>query len=229
VLNHALRALYRAWTRIKEEHVRLSSLAIVCCGVILIGCRSRPLDVNGDGVVTVLCVGDSNTDPKVKADGPKWCELLAGEYAGRPEWKFVNGGVGRAKAAGDGFFCGRTMLRAALAAVPADIVILALGTNDMQSPPEVAVDALLSLNDQAASAKAQVLIATIPPVYYGNEEVSARIVAANALLAQKVAADRLVDFHSGMNKEDFHPDGLHINLSGQRKRAAAAHRALKNL
>jgi lysophospholipase L1-like esterase len=98
--------------------------------------------------------------------------------------------------------------------------------------PEAAVDALLSLRNSAARKNAEVLIATIPPVFPpipAYEERMEHIRAANALLAQRVAPNRLVDFFSDMQREDFRPDGLHLNASGQRKRAAAAERALKNL
>jgi lysophospholipase L1-like esterase len=204
-----------------------SGTMLALYAVLLAACRANVKDHNGDGVITVLCVGDSNTDTGGKADSPKWCEFVAQHH---PDWKFVNGGVARAKAAGDCLFCGHTLLASALESVNADVVILALGTNDMQKPSGEAVDALLSLRNRAAQTHADVLIATIPPVFYENAAtVSERIDAANALLAQHVAPARLVDFFSDMRREDFYPDGLHINASGQHKRAVAVEKALKNL
>lgn len=209
---------------IQGQHLWMSGLVVALCVAVLSACRSHVLDRNGDGVITVICLGDSNT-AQGKPPGPKWCEFVAQLH---PDWKVINDGVAYAKAAGDCFFCGKMLLGSALIAVP-DIVILALGTNDMQQKPEATVDALLSLRDQAARTNAEVLIATIPPIFEHDPPFEEYVNATNALLAQRVTPNRLVDFFSDMQRDDFLPDGLHINSSGQHKRAAAAEKALKNL
>lgn len=204
------------------------AFVIALAGLALSACHPRGLDRNGDGIVTLLCVGDSNTDISGKRDQPKWCEFLGQLH---PDWKAVNDGVSYARAIGDCLFCGQTIFGSVVGKLSPDIVILALGTNDMQDP-QGAVDALLALRDRAARTNAEVFIATIPPVFPPHpayEERMEHIRAANALLAQRVPANRLIDFFSDMRQEDFKPDGLHINDAGQRKRAAAAERALKNL
>jgi lysophospholipase L1-like esterase len=204
-------------------------LAAALSAALLSACHPHATDRNGDGNVTLVCIGDSNTDKGPKPNSTKWCEFLGQLH---PDWKTVNNGVSWAKAAGDCFFCGQTMVGSVLATTPADIIILALGTNDTQQQPEAVVDALLSLRERAARKKAEVFVATIPPVfppYPGHEERMEHIKAANALLAQRVPPNRLVDFFSDMRREDFYPDGLHLTASGQRKRAAAAEQALKNL
>jgi lysophospholipase L1-like esterase len=209
---------------IHGQQVWMWGLVAALCVVGLSACRSHGLDRNGDGVITVICLGDSNTAPRVPP-GPKWCEFVAQLH---PDWKVVNDGALYAKAAGDCFLCGKMLLGSALLAGP-DIVILALGTNDRQQKPEATVDALLSLRDQAARTKAEVFIATIPPIFERDPSFEHYVNATNALLAQRVAPSRLVDFFSDMQREDFLSDGVHIKPSGQHKRAAAAEKALKNL
>jgi len=208
--------------------IRLSAFLILLGAV---GCRTRPqvTDRNGDGHIQLLCVGDSNTDNQGLADQPKWCELLAQRH---PEWKVVDGAARFAVAAGDCLLCGRTMLRSGLTSASPDVVLIALGTNDIVSfrkPPEATVDALLALRDQATAANADVYVATIPPAYATYKDGSSpepQIEATNALLAQRLPANRLMDFHSSLAKEDFAADGIHINRSGQEKLAAAADQAL---
>lgn len=189
------------------------------------GCRATPLvrDRNGDGLMTVYCLGDSNSDRNWQPRVAKWCDLVAAE---RPTWYVVNGSFMGTRATGDCFNCGQARLAAALAAMPIDVVMIALGTNDMKEAPEVAVDALLRLRGQAQMAGAEVLIATIPPVLSGDGAKSDWVDRANALLTAQLPGNRLIDFSSGMTREDYAFDGVHIMESGQRKRAAAALRAL---
>lgn len=204
----------------------LPTIIVVCLGTA--GCTSAPrvLDRNGDGVITAYCLGDSNTDPNWRPHVTKWCELLAAEL---PAWKFVNGGFANTAAAGECFLCGRTLLAAALESTPIDVVMIALGTNDMNSPPEPAVEALLALRSQAERAKAEVLIGTIPPIFTGNTAKMDRINATNKLLAERAPRNRLIDFSTSMEPTDYHADGVHIIASGQRKRMEAALRALRNM
>lgn len=198
--------------------------------VLLGSCTRQPSavgDRNGDGRIQLLCIGDSNTDPG-RAGLPKWCELLAAKH---PEWQVRDGGLSFARAVGDCMFCGHTMLDEGIRQYSPDVVLIALGTNDivmLRNPAEVAVDALLALRDQAVAANADVFVATIPPTYTGEdtEHFNQQIDAANALLAQRLPANRLIDFHSNMPKEDFDARGLHLNREGQEKRAAAADAAL---
>src|ERR1700690_3162593 len=89
---------------IRGQQVWMWGRVAALCVVVLSACRSHHgMDRNGDGVVTVLCFGDSNTAGQRKADNPKWCEFLAQMH---PDWKFVDAGVNGAKAAGACFFCG---------------------------------------------------------------------------------------------------------------------------
>ncbi|MDX2170774.1 MAG: GDSL-type esterase/lipase family protein [Deltaproteobacteria bacterium] len=198
----------------------------VALAVLLLGsgaCRTAPsrLDRNGDGVVRVVCLGDSNSalgDPRV---GDTWCEYLAARF---PDWQFVNQGKGFARATGDTMLWGKALLQHVWRAAP-DVLFIALGTNDLvaaRQSPETAVAALLDFRAEAQRRNIEVAIATVPPALQQSPELQANIAAANRLLAAALPADRLIDFTSGLSEADFLPDGIHVNSRGQRKRADAA-------
>ncbi len=196
----------------------------------LAGCtRAAPsLDRDGDGVVRVLCLGDSNTASGDERIAEKWCENLAARY---PSWQLVNQGKGFARATGTTMLWGRALLTHVWPTKP-DLLLIALGTNDLlagQQSPQVTVDALLAFRDEALKRNVDVAIATIPPAFNRAPEITAPIAVANRLLAGAVPADRLIDFYSGMTADDFLPDGIHVNAAGQRKRGDAATRVLVGL
>jgi lysophospholipase L1-like esterase len=208
---------------------RTGSSRIVAAILILLAAPAaaqdvRPTSASATAPRTVYCLGDSNTDVGRKRTD-KWCEHTARAF---PDWRFVNGGFARTKAAGDCLLCGRPLLTSALRSAAYDIVIIALGTNDRTQPPESAVAALLALRDQAEQAHARVLIATIPPAFDGYGDPT-WVERANALLTARAAPTPLIDFVSGMQREDYYPDGVHILESGQQKRARAAISALRAL
>ena len=182
-------------------------------------------DANNDGRRVWLMVGDSNThftgcsyplQLQAQLDPAATLIVDAGVF-GSAAWGWIRDDT----------------LAPLLAADPKpDGVVFALGTNDIASThdsPEAVVDALLTLRAQASAAGVEAFIATVPPVYGDSperEHVNQQINAANALLARELPANRLIDFHSGMEPDDFEADGVHIKPSGQEKRAAAADRAL---
>ena len=209
--------------------VRVGAIVVVLGALGACRHQTSISDRNGDGHIQLLCVGDSNTDNEGLADRPKWCELLAAKH---PEWRVLNGAARFSQAAGDCFLCGQRMLRNGIGFASPDVVLIALGTNDIVSfrhPPEVPVDALVALRDQAVAANVDAYIATIPPTYgtfRGSERVAEQIRAANDMLRQRLPANRLMDFHSNLTREDFDADGIHLNRAGQEKLAAAADTAL---
>jgi len=216
-------------TRVHPSAVCAKATRAILLALVLATCQrqSAVVDRNGDGKVQVLCVGDSNTDPRWGQ--PKWCELIRARH---PEWSVADQGQMYARARGDCILCGSALLGSGIAKTSPDVVLIALGTNDIASThdsPEAVVDALLTLRAQASAAGVEAFIATVPPVYGDSperEHVNQQINAANALLARELPANRLIDFHSGMEPDDFEADGVHIKPSGQEKRAAAADRAL---
>jgi lysophospholipase L1-like esterase len=184
-------------------------------------------DVNGDGRVVIACLGDSNTEWRWPPPyTPKWCEMAAETM---PGWTFVNHAVGGAtvtKPRDDHSFADR-QLDQALADAP-DAVVLAFGTNDVRtgrSTPEV-VAAYRAAVARVTAQGALVFVALAPPLFPPEPERADALTALNAALRAEFA-DRLIDFASGMGRDDFEPDGIHPNAAGQHKRAAAALRVLR--
>jgi lysophospholipase L1-like esterase len=176
--------------------------------------------------VRILCLGDSNTEQAVAPDRQSWCERVASRH---PQWQFVNGGLHFTPASGDCFLCGRTLLGTTLAMSSYDLVLIALGTNDLVNfgySPEATVDALLALRAQALASNADAMIATVPPVFGARRGSGPQIDAANALLARRVPSDHLLQLHVELEAADFRDDGVHLNGSGHEKYAIAADRGL---
>jgi lysophospholipase L1-like esterase len=207
-------------------------------------------DTNGDGIVTVVCLGDSNTMfDHVGGLRRSWCEQLDDAVA-NPNWHVVN----RALLGMTAVDLGRTLgdytmyvdaptphpvtIDATLRLDRADVVILAFGTNDLRPIGEkVATPEQLVAAYQAHVRKLErggvglVLVALTPPTVPPSPASDVpRIEAANALLRRTFPADRLLDFWTGMGPEDFgygtEHDGVHIGPSGQRKRMQSAYRRL---
>lgn len=209
--------------------MRLRSLVAVASLVpALVACErgSRVTDRNGDGVVRIVCMGDSNTEGALVPERRSWCERLAARH---PGWEVQNGGVRYAQATGSGFISGWALLGMTLGSNP-DAVLISLGTNDLANlgrTPEETVDALVALRDQAVAANVDVFIGTIPPVFRApGDGAAARIEAANAILARRLPADILMDFHAGLERQDLDVGGLHLGPSGHEKYAIAAERCL---
>jgi cysteine-rich repeat protein len=183
-------------------------------------------DVDGDGRVTVLCFGDSNT-LQFWPRAPSWCTTIPSLVG--PEFTFVNASVFGLSAGG-----AAPLLADALDTVAPDAVVIALGTNDLPyaAPTDVALT-LLQLDGQARThcyptgRCAQSWVASIPPRYAPAVPYETERTAVNALLASVLPAPtRLVDFASGMPPEFFQADGLHFDADGQAERALRARFAL---
>jgi len=183
----------------------------------------RLYDRNGDGSITVACLGDSNT----RVDGSVflgWCERLAA-HAPEEHWRFVNRSEGGATVVESGsLILARTHLEYTLANDSVDAVVLAYGTNDLSmvkaSPVEIA-DAYSRLRQLARAAGADVFVALTPPIQPAQGGINAQVVEINELLRDRFPSDRVIDFWSGMTRRDF-ADSVHLVGSGQEKRARAA-------
>lgn len=207
-------------------------------------------DTNGDGLVTVVCLGDSNTMfDHVGGLRRAWCEQLDDAVA-NPNWRFVN----RALLGMTAVDLRRTLgdltmyvdaptphpvtIDATLRLDHADVVILAFGTNDLRpltnelATPEQLVTAYQAHVEKLRRGGAGVvLIALTPPTVPPSPPADLpRIDAANALLRRTFPADMLLDFAAGMVPGDYgygdEHDGVHIGQSGQRKRMQTAYRRL---
>jgi lysophospholipase L1-like esterase len=194
----------------------------------------RGLDRDGDGVVTVVCLGDSNTRGGAFARVEEgWCERLGADGA----WRTVNRGRNGATACeGDSSLLRAidrdgTTLEDALAADHADVAILAIGTNDVVAncTPEETLDAIRRLVARIDATGAEPLVALVPPTFPPEAATKAqRWNRQYARLNDALRAHfrgRIVDF-TDVAPSDYVEDNLHINAEGQRKRADAARAAL---
>jgi hypothetical protein len=207
-------------------------------------------DGNGDGIVTVVCLGDSNTMfDHVGGLRRSWCEQLDDAIA-NPNWHFVNRALLGMTAVDLGRRLGDlTMyvdaptphpvtIDATLRLDRADVAVLAFGTNDLRPITNaLATPQQLVAAYQAHARKLQaggvplVLIALTPPTVPPSPASDLpRIDAANALLRRTFAADTLLDFSTGIVPADYgyrdEHDGVHIGQSGQRKRMQTVYRRL---
>jgi len=198
--------------------------------VVSMGCQSGPpnLDRDGDGVTRVACFGDSNT---TDAKGPSWCNLLGEEF---PMWVMSNRSsfgmtiVDTGATYGGFDLAARPHLDEILTIDHPDVVILAFGTNDFfrGAKPQAIVDAYAEAKARIERVGGRCLVALTPPTQPPQSPgLDEAIRDLNARLA-KAFPGEIVDFWTGMTAADYKPDGLHVNASGQVKRAAAARRAL---
>lgn len=138
------------------------ALSILVAVAISLFVASCVWDVNGDGQIVIACLGDSNTYPY-----SGHCEKLRAKY---PNIVWINYGVPGSKAVGgtdDG------LSRIAVAAAgdatrpPADVVLLAYGTNDIGPQGSITASEMADRIDMLVAAAAtegvRAFVATIPP------------------------------------------------------------------
>jgi lysophospholipase L1-like esterase len=202
--------------------------AIVLAALLALACRRaeppRPLR-------TVVCAGDSNTGMK-----NSWCDMLARDLP-ESEWRFVNVSRWGTSAV---FWVANDLGRTLVASSRPDVVVIALGTNDVcRTPATEIVVALLALAVQSGDGCGggnpcpRVVIATIPPIFEPPPILSCQpaIDATNELLQATWPPNLVADFDSWVTGPEWYwPDGIHLTDDGQRRRAAEArtaiHRAL---
>ena len=191
-------------------------------------------DLDRDGVLSIGCLGDSNTDetwPAPKGH-PRWCTYLARRMRSARVW---NGSVLRIEPVrfldfgewGAPVCVGSILQTDAALAAGVDLLVTAFNSNDVlryHLPPEQIVGCHQDL--LARVAPRPVLIGTTPPAYGCPPGDDLAIALANeALLA--AFPDQLVDFTTGFVAGYFDPDGIHLNDLGQERRALVARRALR--
>lgn len=187
----------------------------------------RIRDRDGDGRITVACLGDSNTQP-TPARPRTWCERLL-DHLPAERWRTVNRGEGGATAVEFGsLIFADEHLDYALESDAADAVILAYGTNDLltggATPKDVGF-AYSQLRQRARAAGVDAFVALTPPVQPSAQDINSQILELNELLAELFPPTRIIDFWSDMSPEDY-VDDVHLGASGQDKRARAAWSAL---
>jgi lysophospholipase L1-like esterase len=194
----------------------------------LLAACARISDVDGDGRLTLFAFGDSNTNWLPRA----WPEVLRDRHG----LAVVNAGVLGLHAT---TALRDDMLRPRLVDEHPDVVVIALGTNDVadEVPPEVVAETVLFLADQASrhcygrGRCIKAFVATVPPIYAPPRDrgFDSEIQAINATLRARVDAARLVDFDSWMPAQ-FDPalmiDGIHLGRKLQARRADEVARLL---
>lgn len=104
---------------------------------------------------------------------------------------------------------------------------MAFGTNDTNltvgARPRVIVDAYREAWEAAERSGLDVFVALAPPRYNFSGEP---IRALNDGLRATFPADRLIDFYSIVDSDDFVADGIHVRAASQHERAREAYRVL---
>jgi alpha-tubulin suppressor-like RCC1 family protein len=180
-------------------------------------------DRDGNGSITVACLGDSNTLPDGEVSRG-WCRRL-GDLARGGHWRFVNRSEGGATAVEFGsMILASEHLEYALENDSVDAVVFAYGTNDLlrakASPVEVA-NAYSRLRQRARVVGVDVFVALTPPIQPMPGGINDKVAELNTILRSRFPSDRIIDFWSEMLPEDY-ADSVHLIDSGQEKRARAA-------
>jgi hypothetical protein len=111
-------------------------------------------------------------------------------------------------------------------------LVLAVGTNDVGVRESWrVVEDLVALAKRATAVAPclRVYVATIPPRFdadFERQQGNIHRILLNGLIRGRFPADRVIDFDAGFTREDIRPDGVHLNESGQAKRADVVMRAL---
>jgi lysophospholipase L1-like esterase len=201
-----------------------------------VACVAPPAD---DGVLTIAIVGDSNTWPGwPPPDGhSRWGQFLSARAvtpAGGTRRPLVLRGVSVDPADYTFAACTHPLLgggldnaRRLLAPGDVDVLVIALGTNDLKygTMPAATVDCLRKIVTLAHDAGARSLVATVPPIH--DPTVDAALVpTTNALIRAWFPARDVIDFDSGFRAR-LYLDHVHLNDAGQRLRARRAAEALR--
>lgn len=207
--------------------------------------RGGVRDRNGDGRITVVCLGDSNTQIGYLFDDT-WCERLelllnrspkpqpptrpAGDPSADPVvWETLNRGWSGATAISlPSTRRAEEQLAYTLEFDAADVVILAFGTNDLLqgvSPEDVLVATLRHML-RARESGVDTFVALVPPALSQSAAFDEAVESTNALIRRAMRADRVIDFASGLTPDDD-MDDIHLNHAGHIKWASAALAALR--
>jgi lysophospholipase L1-like esterase len=191
--------------------------------------RLRLRDGNGDGVIRLACVGDSNSVAVPDIRPMSWCAVL-GEEVWRTDFEVVNPSVVGAglRSLGESQR-GAVLLDRALAEQP-DAVLLALGTNDLDyfHADDVAGDAvdrvgkMREFEKKVLAAGAEFFVALVPPRYDDGGPPGA-LEAFNAEIRGTWPSEQVLDFHSAIPRRFLRADGLHFTGPGQAERARRAY------
>jgi lysophospholipase L1-like esterase len=205
-------------------------------GALLLAGSCHGRDNHAHGPAHVACLGDSNTFAVPPITGKAWCELLDAELD-HDAWtarSFAFIGATVSGGPTTSYATAADHIARAEAEWHPDVYILAYGTNDLRRlSPAAVVAAYERVRDALRAEGRRVLVATTPP-RFPPAPPDPSIAELNALLRRRIPARDIVDFDSRATSTDYdadgqrllHRDGVHVNMRGQEKRAAAAREAL---
>ncbi len=186
-------------------------------------------DANGDGLLKLGCIGDSNTFFNWTVVPPSWCTVVQEGVFNDRFTTTIQAGLGataqdKVGSTNDAYF----FLQQAIAS-GADAAILAFGTNDVAffDPANVwagawnVLLAYLDLDQMAQTAGITLYIGLTPPRPNASTPPGA-VEAVNTLVQAVFPPSRVVDFYSGFAGADFHPDLIHFTPQGQTRRGNRA-------
>lgn len=167
-------------------------------------------DTEGTGNV-IFDNGEGEVHHETSASADCWANSFRGWAAEQGVGNFVNAGINGA------FMRGLTLYPDAWLQGGADVVVVALGTNDCgyYSTDEFDADAREALANAAAQAKLLVVLSPVADLR-PQDSLSASPVAYGDVLAQ-ICAERgylFCDTRSSVTPEMFNDDGLHPNSQG---------------
>jgi lysophospholipase L1-like esterase len=180
--------------------------------------RGQWRDANGDGRITLVCLGDSNTQAMAGAE-PPWCDRLAPLLG--DEVRVVNRGIGGATA-GPSLVEAASVLAYVLENDAPDLAVLAYGTNDVLAGHAIedVVASLARLDRALLAAGARSWIALVPPMRSGDAH-AAQGAALNDALRGIFPEERRIDFASGLTDADL-LDRVHLGGAAQQRLAERA-------
>ncbi len=185
-------------------------------------------DNNGDGLLKLGCIGDSNTFFQWTYPA-SWCQVVDDAIYDERFVTSLHAGLGataqdKPGVDNDAFF----FLQQAIAAGD-DAAILAFGTNDVAffDPSNVWAGALnvllayLDLDEIAQAAGVTLYIGLTPPRLHPNTPPGS-VEAVNTLVQAAFPADRVIDFYGGFGATDLESDQIHLTLQAKIKRGRRA-------
>lgn len=185
-------------------------------------------DNNGDGLLTLGCVGDSNTFFQWIYPA-SWCQVVDDAIYDERFVTTLHAGLGataqdKPTSTNDAYF----LLQQAIDAGD-DAAILAFGTNDVAffDPSNVwagawnVLLAYLDLDQIAQSAGVTLYIGLTPPRLHPSTPPGS-VEAVNALVQAAFPPERVIDFYGGFGAGDLESDQIHLTLQGKIKRGRRA-------
>ena len=193
-------------------------------------------DQNHDGRITVVCHGDSNTQAGGVSIGDGWCERLGG-MINSVNLPTINRGIGGTTISDTGkyflgveSYAGHRIADSLLNDHP-DAMVLAFGAVDLMfgaiTTDIVSEYARQKVNAETHGVKTFIALTPYFATSYSNyETLNVKVGELDALIRATFPSGDILDFNSNVLPADYFSDGLHLNDSGQFKRASVVYKHL---